>query len=84
MAQSFKTELLSPDNADFDRLYTERELAEIIAHSVSAVQKMRMRDSQDGVPFVRVNSSIRYRASDIRRWLASRTTFRRAEEAIAA
>jgi predicted DNA-binding transcriptional regulator AlpA len=54
-----------------DRLLTPKEAANFLRLSSSWLAKARMRG--DGPPFVKPGRSIRYRESDLLRWIRSRT-----------
>lgn len=57
---------------DTDPLMDEREAASILCYSVRALQNWRHRGG--GPDFVKVSArSIRYRRSDLEKWIASRT-----------
>jgi excisionase family DNA binding protein len=56
---------------DDDRLLTPKEAANFLRVSESWLAKARMRG--DGPPFVKIGRSIRYRQSDLLRWMRSRT-----------
>jgi predicted DNA-binding transcriptional regulator AlpA len=53
-----------------ERLLTPREAADFLRVSESWLAKARMRG--DGPPFLRIGRSIRYRQSDLLRWMRSR------------
>ena len=54
-----------------DRLLTTKDAADLLRVSTSWLAKARMRG--DGPPFLRIGRSIRYRQSDLLRWMRSRT-----------
>jgi predicted DNA-binding transcriptional regulator AlpA len=54
-----------------ERLLTPREAADFLRASDSWLAKARMRG--DGPPFVKIGRSIRYRQSDLLRWMRFRT-----------
>jgi excisionase family DNA binding protein len=54
---------------DTKKLYTERELAEDLAQSVSQIRRWRR---LHGLPFVRIGRSIKYRNETVERWLEER------------
>jgi predicted DNA-binding transcriptional regulator AlpA len=54
-----------------ERLLTPREAADFLRLSSSWLAKARMRG--DGPPFVKPGRSIRYRESELLRWIRSRT-----------
>ena len=56
---------------ELERLLTPREAADFLRVSESWLAKARMRG--DGPPFVKIGRSIRYRQSDLVRWMRSRT-----------
>jgi predicted DNA-binding transcriptional regulator AlpA len=64
---------LRPANANEpDEYVDDKTLAKTIGMSLETVQQWRTRD--EGPPFVRVGPRcVRYRASDVREWMASNT-----------
>ena len=60
---------LSERLAPMDRLLTEKDVAQVTGRAVSTLQKDRC--AGGGVPFVRVGRLVRYRESDVARYLAS-------------
>jgi predicted DNA-binding transcriptional regulator AlpA len=62
-----------------ERLLTDRELSTLIGRARSSLQKDRVVGR--GVPFVRVGGQIRYRQSDVERYLAELPTHRSTAEA---
>ena len=54
-----------------DRLLTPKEAANFLRVSDSWLAKARMQGN--GPPFVKIGRSIRYRESDLLRWMRSRT-----------
>jgi predicted DNA-binding transcriptional regulator AlpA len=62
-----------------EALLTDREVAGITRRKRSTLQKDRMRG--DGIPFIRLGRLVRYRASAVDAWIASRPTFHSTSEA---
>jgi predicted DNA-binding transcriptional regulator AlpA len=56
---------------ELERLLTAREAANFLRVSESWLAKARMQGN--GPPFVKIGRSIRYRQSDLLRWMRSRT-----------
>lgn len=53
----------------FDELLTPAELAKILKRPVETLNRDRSRGR--GMPYIKLNGSIRYRVSDLERWLES-------------
>ncbi len=53
-----------------DRLLTELQVAERQGRAVKTLQNQRV--SGDGIPFVKLGRSVRYRLSDVKAWEAAR------------
>jgi excisionase family DNA binding protein len=56
---------------DYDHLLTEVQAAELLGLSVRTLQAWRVRGSM--IPYVRCGRAVRYRASDVRAWIAAHT-----------
>jgi predicted DNA-binding transcriptional regulator AlpA len=63
---------------DFERLLTEKDVADLLQVSRSWLAKARMRG--DGPPFVMVGRSIRYTGPGIRQWTRSCQRFSTSEQ----
>jgi len=61
-----------------DQLLTEQQLAELLGKSPKTLERDRM--SGVGIPFIRVGRSIRYRTSDVEKYLDERTVAVRPHE----
>lgn len=55
-----------------EALLDEHDLARVTKRSVSSVRRDRL--LKKGCPWVKINSSVRYRYSDLQSWLASLRT----------
>lgn len=53
-----------------ERLLTEQQVAERQGRAVKTLQNQRV--SGDGIPFVKLGRSVRYRLSDVEAWEAAR------------
>ena len=53
-----------------DNLLPERDAAKILGMSISWMQRSRWDGS--GPPFIKINHAVRYRLSDLEKWIASR------------
>jgi len=53
-----------------NHLLNENQVAEILAVSVATVRRWRL--FNQGVRFLKIGSSVRYRPEDLEAWLASR------------
>jgi predicted DNA-binding transcriptional regulator AlpA len=51
-------------------LLNERDIARIIGMSVASVRRWRLRD--EGPPYLKLSSAVRYRPEDLKLWLDSR------------
>lgn len=59
----------TPDTQQLDKLLTEIEAAQIRGQSVRTLQAERLQGG--GCPFVKLGRSVRYRRSDVVRFIAS-------------
>ena len=55
-----------------DRLLTRREVAEILGFREQTLARWRWEGRADRPPEVKVGRAVRYRASEVRRWIAER------------
>ena len=55
-----------------ERLLDEHMLAERLACSIKTIQKARLTGDDSFPPFVKIGRMVRYRASDVDRWIAER------------
>ena len=55
---------------DDDRLYTVRQVQELLGEAESTVRKRLQRRE---LPYIKISSSVRIRKSDLEKWLESRT-----------
>jgi predicted DNA-binding transcriptional regulator AlpA len=62
-----------------EKLLSDRDLSQLTGRSRSSLQKDRLRG--DGVPFVRIGRLVRYHASDVEEWFASRPRLRSTSDA---
>ena len=56
-----------------DPLLSDREVASITGRARSTLQKDRKQGG--GLPYIRLGKQVRYRRSDVERWLESRQSF---------
>lgn len=56
----------NPKPSDPDRLYTERQVAELTSISYRSLQGWRLRGG--GPPYIKCGRSVRYRAGDLKAW----------------
>jgi predicted DNA-binding transcriptional regulator AlpA len=61
-----------------DRLLTDRQVSEITGRARSTLQKDRLHG--DGIPYVYVGRLVRYRLSDVERFIATLPTCRATSE----
>lgn len=55
-----------------DRLLTRREVAEILGFQPQTLSRWCWEGREDRPPEVRFGRAVRYRAADLRRWIAER------------
>jgi predicted DNA-binding transcriptional regulator AlpA len=55
-----------------DQLLNERDVAELTRMSVASLRQWRFEKNNVGPRFVKVGSSVRYRMTDVQRWIKSR------------
>ena len=56
--------------ADPDLLLTEKQVAALRACSLATLQRDRW--ARQGIPFLKLNKAVRYRAGDVLEWVESR------------
>lgn len=50
-------------------LLNEKEAAELLSMSTHFLRRDRISDRSAGIPFIRIGAAIRYRRSDLERWI---------------
>ena len=59
-----------------DQLFTDTDVARLTGRARKTLQKDRLRGGDESIPFIRLGRLVRYRLSDVEKFLAERPTLR--------
>jgi predicted DNA-binding transcriptional regulator AlpA len=66
-----------------DPLLTDEDVARLTGRARKTLQKDRLRGGDESIPFIRLGRLVRYRLSDVERFIARRQTLRSTSESTA-
>lgn len=66
-----------------DALLTDADVARLTGRARKTLQKDRLRGGDNVIPFIRLGRLVRYRLSDVERFIAQRPTLRSTSESTA-